>query len=102
MLTNRVMESKSIALNPLLFVSVILAPCRCCGTARMNVSSIDMLAARVASNVRCMVVNPLHKGLPRLVLMWIPTCLTFDAKGYVLPQWECLETQCGGRTWSRS
>lgn len=51
-----------------------------------------LTAARVASNVRAIVVNPLHPALPRLVLVWMPTCLTFDAKGFVLPQWLLLET----------
>jgi hypothetical protein len=43
--------------------------------------------ARVSTMARAIVISPLHRGLPRLVAVFVPTCNSFTAKGYVWPQW---------------
>lgn len=46
---------------------------------------------KVAGFIRCIVVNPLHDELPRLVLVACCTCGCFDS-GWVRQQWQRIDT----------
>jgi hypothetical protein len=51
---------------------------------------------RVATQIRVIMVNPLIRGLPNLVIVMSPTCGAFTANDYVAKQWRELH-----RLWAR-
>ena len=43
---------------------------------------------------RCIMLCPLHRDLPALVVLVAPTCNRFTADGYVSPQWKAVSKIC--------
>ncbi len=46
--------------------------------------------ARIGTMARAIMLNPLHKALPRMVVLFCPTCNSLSADDYVLRQWSTL------------
>ena len=52
--------------------------------------------SRLSTMARAVLINPLHVGLPTVCLLWCGTCLTFNARDYILKQWRELEGKVRG------
>jgi len=56
---------------------------------------VDAMAnSVVGEHGRCVMLCPLHRRLPALVVLLAPTCNRFTADGYVSPQWKAVSEIC--------
>ena len=64
------------------------------GTEGYNRILEAMNTSMVGNNARCIMLCPLHRGLPALVVLLATTCNRFSAEGYVSPQWVEVSKIC--------
>ena len=61
------------------------------GESGYDIMESQYQSMRVATNLRVVIINPLHPQLPRLPILLMGTCNAFAAADFVRPQWILLE-----------